>query len=76
MHIDRPLLHEIKTFAAIAFPKKIIPLVEMFRNDKRCHGRDVSCWQSDEKLAAAQRIFDYGLPKTCSLPKTCREGIL
>src|SRR5262249_44056552 len=63
MHIDRALLNEIKTFAAITFAKEIVLLVEMFRNDKRCDGRDIGCWQSHQKLAAAECVFDYGLPE-------------
>src|SRR5215470_19970115 len=63
MHIDRAPLHDIKTFAAIAFAKKIIPLIEMFWDDERRDGRDISCWQSHEQLATTQRVFGDDLPE-------------
>src|SRR6516162_2781976 len=69
MYVDRAFLHKIKTFAAIAFVKEIIPLVQVFRYYEGCDCRDVGPGQANEELATAQRVFDYDLPELVSFQR-------
>src|SRR5215472_13855895 len=63
MHVDRAPLHDIESFAAIAFAKKVFALVEMFLYDKRRDRRNIAGRQTHEELTTAQRIFSNRLPE-------------
>jgi len=73
MNIDRAFLHDVKTFAPIAFTKKIVALVEMLGDNKRPDRRNVSGRQADEKLATAKNIFDDDLSELCRFHRHGRK---
>jgi len=61
--VDRTFLHEVKTFTAIAFAKKIISFVEMLWNGEGGNCYDIRCRQSDEELTTSKRVFSNRLPE-------------
>src|SRR5262249_54178979 len=63
MHIDGASLHDIKSFTAIAFAKKIIPFVEVLWNREQGNCHDIGRGQSDEELTTSKRVFSNRLPE-------------
>ena len=63
MHVDRATLHDIKSFTAVAFLKKIFPFVEALWNGERGNCLYVGHRQTDEELTTAQRVFSNRLPE-------------
>src|SRR5262245_54654448 len=73
MDVDRPLLHDVKPFAAIAFVKKIIAFVELFRNNEGSDSRNIGGWQSHEELTTPKRIFGNKLFELAGLNRHSRK---